>query len=70
MSPELFGQLSQVMGFNEHNGSTYLEHIILRFSELDQSVKDEILKSGDNLTALKILNRNGVNWTHVYDDSR
>ena len=42
MSPTLFDRLSNVYGFNDHNGSTYMEHITIIRPNLPEDIKKSL----------------------------
>lgn len=69
MSPALFDRLCNVMGFNDHNGNTYQEHILIIFPNLDENTKNLILNTPDIDESLKVLNDNGINYTHEYQEN-
>lgn len=68
MTPELFQQLSNVRGFNNLNGVTYQDHIIIIFSDsLTSSQKDEVKKCENELDALDYLKNQLIDLTHNYE---
>ena len=68
MSPELFNNLSYVQGFNNLNGKTYQDHIVIILGEiLSDEYKEEILKATTPSQALAILDTAGIKYTHSYE---
>ena len=64
MTTELFNSLCNVRGFNDINGQTYNEHIIIILGNLlDEETKESILKSETSAEALKLL---PFEYTHNY----
>lgn len=64
MDPALFDQLSDVYGFNDHNGNTYMEHITIIRSDLSEDIKKQILSCKTPEEALYILDKNEIKYTH------
>jgi hypothetical protein len=68
MSPELFNQLSCVRGFNNLNGQTYPDHVILILSEiLTSSQKDEVKKCENEQDVLDYLKNQMIEVTHNFE---
>ena len=56
MSPELFYSLSCVRGFNNLNGKSYIDHILIIFAEdLSDQIKEKIKNSNDDKEALEYI---------------
>ncbi len=64
MSHALFDQLSDVYGFNDHNGNTYMEHITIVRSDLSEDIKEQILLCKTPEEALNIMSENEIEYTH------
>jgi len=66
MPPDLFEHLKNVRGFTDKNGTTYIEHICIRFNTHltdDQQKKIKSQKSiHDALNSLKEI----INFTHIF----
>jgi len=68
----LFNQLSCIRGFNESNGSTYKDYLILNLlesKEIDPQVKNVLRELRDSQTILKALKGYKVSYSHTYQHS-
>ena len=67
MTQALFNQLCQVSAFNDMNGKTYQEHIIVVAGDrIPKELHKTILNAADGDEALNILTTNKIPWTHTY----
>ena len=68
----LFNQLSCIRGFNECNGSTYKDYLILNLlesKEIEPQVKNILRELRDSQTILKALKSYKICYSHTYQDS-
>ncbi len=67
MNPSLFTQLSSVRGFNDMNGKTYKQHILMVFEDsLSHEEKDKIMATETDEESLEVLKSYGINFTHEF----
>jgi hypothetical protein len=66
MTPDMFGNLSNVRGFNEMNGYTYQEYIVKQLPILPKELEEKILKTETIDDALDILLMNNMSYTHDF----
>ena len=67
MEEAMFNQLCNVRGFNNLNGNTYKEHIIICMkNRLSEELQNKIVNAKDGNGALSILNENNIYYTHEY----
>ncbi len=67
MHENLFDQLCCVRGFNNMNGKTYNDHIVL-ILELQGEIKDEVLQAKTPLEAKNILKKHNIMFTHEMNE--
>ena len=68
MSPNLFHSLSKIRGFNDLNGKTYIDHILLIFNDiLTRYQKDQLQNYENELDALNFLRNQMITFTHNYE---
>ena len=66
MSEQMFLNLSCVGGFNQHNGSTYQEHIlIIAGDRIPSDLHKDITEAPNAKTALNILSSNSISFHHT-----
>ena len=64
-----FNQLSCIRGFNDTNGSTYKDYLILNLlesKEIEPQVKDILRELRDSQTILKALKSYKIPYSHTY----
>lgn len=67
MTNDMFNILKSVDGFIAMNGRTYQEHIIKILGKyIPSGLHDQIIKSDNYESALKILDDNNIVYTHDY----
>ena len=65
MTEELFNQLCYVRGFNNLNGNTYQEHIlVIAGDRIPENLHDNIKNAKTSLDALNILDDNKIDYNH------
>ena len=65
MDERMFNNLSCVNGFNQYNGSTYNEHIlIIAGSRIPSHLHKGIIEATDAAAALGILTANDISFCH------
>jgi hypothetical protein len=65
MSQDMFNQLSTVKGFNQKNGFTYQQHILITsWYRIPSNLHYTILNAKSGKDALKILDRNNIMYLH------
>lgn len=65
MFEQLFDHLSRVDGFNKLNGKTYQEYIT-KCLKLDDNLKKLILNAKTGKSALQILDKHKIKYTHIF----
>ncbi len=71
MSEYLYEELTQVLGFTKLNGYTYQEHIVLQLKNRglnNEKLFERIILAEDGKLALKILQDEGIMYTHTYNN--
>ena len=67
MTESLFNQLCQISAFNNVNGSTYQEHILIIAGErIPTKLHEAVRKAVSGEAALKILEANNIPYTHSH----
>ena len=65
MSEQMFINLSYVNGFNQHNGHTYQEHVlIIAGDRIPIHLHKDISDAPNAEEALRILSRNNIRFSH------
>tara|TARA_B100000424_G_C22783156_1_gene420954 strand:+ start:574 stop:777 length:204 start_codon:yes stop_codon:yes gene_type:complete len=67
MHPDLFKDLSCVSGFNNFNGKTYNEHVVLVLG-LTENLRRQILECKDYEEIINKLTENDHKITHQYQE--
>ena len=71
MAQELFNELSEVIGFNDRNGTTYAEYLIKNISiyeHIPEEIKKMIEEMDDPDKILELLKNNDIKYSHNYRD--
>lgn len=67
MPEQLYNQLCLVRSFNETNGATYQEHIlIVAGKRIPEDLHASISKAKSGDAALEILRQNDIPYSHIY----
>lgn len=67
MSEQLFSQLCQIQSFNQHNGQTYQQHIlIIAGDRIPSQLHASILEAPTSRAALEILTTHNIPYSHTY----
>lgn len=67
MHPDLFKDLSYVNGFNNLNGKTYNEHVVLVLG-LTEKLRQQILECKEYDDIINTLTENSYKITHEYQE--
>ena len=67
MTEQLFNQLCQIKSFNEKNGKTYQEHIlIIAGKRIPTELHETIRKASTGKKALELLEKHNIAYTHTH----
>ena len=67
MHPNQFYDLCNVHGFNNLNGDTYVEHVVIILN-LDGELKEKVLVEDNYDDLMNILKNNNIEITHQVED--
>ena len=71
MSEQLYNQLCLVRSFNNTNGATYQEHIlIIAGKRIPKDLHESVSKAKSGSLALEILKQHNITYSHIFNHNK